>query len=132
MPLYGNELDGSTNPYEAGLGRVVKLTKEGDFIGRAALERVASEGPRRRLVGLNVEGRGIARHGYAIRSVDGQRPTGAITSGTQSPTLGTPIAMGYVASGDAEPGTALEIAIRDSWVPARVVELPFYRRRSTT
>jgi aminomethyltransferase len=132
MPLYGNELDRSTNPYEAGLGRVVKLTKEGDFIGRAALERVASEGPRRRLVGLIVEGRGIARHGYAIRSTDGQRPTGEVTSGTQSPTLGTPIAMGYVASADAEPGTTLEIAIRDSWVPARVVELPFYRRRSTT
>jgi aminomethyltransferase len=132
MPLYGNELDRSTNPYEAGLGRVVKLAKEGDFIGRTALERVAGEGPRRRLVGLIVEGRGIARHGYAIRAADGQRPTGVITSGTQSPTLGTPIAMGYVASADAEPGTALEIAIRDSWVPARVVDLPFYRRRSTT
>jgi aminomethyltransferase len=132
MPLYGNELDRSTNPYEAGLGRVVKLTKEADFVGRAALERVASDGPRRRLVGLIVEGRGIARHGYAIRSADGQRPTGEVTSGTQSPTLGTPIAMGYVASADAEPGTALEIAIRDGWVPARVVELPFYRRRSTT
>jgi aminomethyltransferase len=132
MPLYGNELDRSTNPYDAGLGRVVKLTKAGDFIGRTALERVASEGPRRRLVGLIVEGRGIARHGYAIRSIDGQRPTGEVTSGTQSPTLGTPIAMGYVASADAEPGTALEIAIRDSWVPSRVVELPFYRRRSTT
>jgi aminomethyltransferase len=132
MPLYGNELDRSTNPYDAGLGRVVKLTKAGDFIGRTALERVASEGPRRRLVGLIVEGRGIARHGYAIRSTDGQRPTGEVTSGTQSPTLGTPIAMGYVASADAEPGTTLEIAIRDSWVPARVVELPFYRRRSTT
>ncbi len=64
MPLYGNELDLATNPYEAGLGRVVKLGKDGDFVGRAALERVAHDGPARRLVGLVVEGRGIARHGH--------------------------------------------------------------------
>jgi aminomethyltransferase len=130
MPLYGNELDRTTTPFDAGLGRVVKLTKTGDFVGRAALERVAAEGPRRRLVGLTIEGRGIARHGYAIHA--GERVTGVVTSGTQSPTLGTPIAMGYVASADGEPGTSLAIAVRDTLVPARVVELPFYRRRSTT
>jgi aminomethyltransferase len=130
MPLYGNELDRTTTPFEAGLGRVVKLTKDGDFIGRAALERAVADGPKRRLVALVVEGRGIARHGYAIHA--GERVSGVVTSGTQSPTLGTPIAMGYVAPADAEPGTVLAIAIRDTLVPARVVELPFYRRRSTT
>jgi aminomethyltransferase len=128
MPLYGNELDRTTTPFDAGLGRVVKLTKAGDFVGRAALERVAADGAPRRLVGLIVEGRGIARHGYAIHA--GERATGIITSGTQSPTLGVPIAMGYVAPADGEPGTVLEVAIRDTRVPARVVELPFYRRRS--
>lgn len=130
MPLYGNELDRSTTPFDAGLGRVVKLAKDGDFVGRAALERVVAEGPKRRLVGLIVEGRGIARHGYAIHA--GDRVTGAVTSGTHSPTLGVPIAMGYVVPADGEPGTVLDIAIRDTRVPARVVDLPFYRRRSIT
>jgi aminomethyltransferase len=126
MPLYGNELDRATNPFEANLGRVVKLDKPGDFIGRAALERVAATGPARRLVGLVMEGRGIARHGYPVHAEE--RRTGVVTSGTQSPTLGSPIAMAYVASGDAEPGTILEVEIRDQRVPARVVPLPFYKR----
>ena len=77
-------------------------------------------------VGLIVEGRGIARHGYPVWS--GERRTGVVTSGTQSPTLGVPIAMAYVAPSDAEPGTVLDIEIRDARVPARVVPLPFYRR----
>ncbi len=128
MPLYGNELDRDSNPYEAGLGRVVKLTKTGDFVGRAALEKVARDGPARRLVGLVVEGRGIARHGYPVRA--GGRQTGVVTSGTQSPTLGKPIAMAYVAPADGEPGTVVEIEIRDARVPARVVALPFYRRQA--
>jgi aminomethyltransferase len=128
MPLYGNELDLDTNPYEAGLGRVVKLTKAGDFVGRTALEKVARDGPARRLVGLIVEGRGIARHGYPVWSAE--RRTGVITSGTQSPTLGVPIAMAYVAPPDAEPGTVVEIEIRAARVPARVVALPFYRRET--
>jgi aminomethyltransferase len=128
MPLYGNELDRETNPYEAGLGRVVKLTKEGDFVGRDALEKVARDGPDRTLVGLIVEGRGIARHGYPVLA-DGRR-TGIVTSGTQSPTLGVPIAMANVAPADGEPGTVVEIEIRDARVPARVVALPFYRRQA--
>ena len=128
MPLYGNELDRSTNPFEAGLGRVVKLGKEGDFVGRAALEKVARDGPAKRLVGLVIEGRGIARHGYPVWS--GDRRTGVVTSGTQAPTLGVPIAMAYVAPADAEPGTVVDIEIREARVPARVVTLPFYRRDS--
>jgi len=126
MPLYGNELDRDTTPYEAGLGRVVKLGKAGDFVGRAALEKVARDGPSRRLAGLVVEGRGIARHGHPVWS--GERRTGVVTSGTQSPTLGVPIAMAYVAPGDAEPGTVVDIEIREARVAARVVALPFYRR----
>jgi glycine cleavage system T protein (aminomethyltransferase) len=126
MPLYGNELDRDTTAYDAGLGRVVKLEKPGDFVGRAALERVARDGPAKRLVGLRVTGRGIARHGYRVFA--GDRHTGSVTSGTQSPTLGYPIAMAYVAPGDGEPGTMLEVEVRDQRVPAEVVPLPFYKR----
>ena len=126
MPLYGNELDLTTNPFEAGQGRVVKLDKPGDFVGRAALERVAKEGPARRLVGLVMQGRGIARHGYPVHA--GDRRTGVVTSGTQSPTLGKAIAMAYVAPADAEPGTMVDVEIRDQRVAAEVVGLPFYRR----
>ncbi|HZM72275.1 MAG TPA: glycine cleavage system aminomethyltransferase GcvT [Candidatus Polarisedimenticolia bacterium] len=125
MPLYGNELDRETTPFEAGLGRVVKLEKDGDFVGRDALAR-AAEAPRKRLVGLRVTGRGIARHGHPLWCDD--RRTGIVTSGTQSPTLGYPIAMGYVAPGDAEPGTIVEVEIRDARVGAEVVPLPFYKR----
>jgi aminomethyltransferase len=127
MPLYGNELDRSTNPYEAGLGRIVKLDKPGDFVGRAALERVNRDGISKRLVGLTMVGRGIARHGYPVIADD--RRTGVVTSGTQSPTLGMPIAMAYVAPGDGEPGTILDVEIREQRVSAQVAPLPFYRRR---
>ena len=126
MPLYGNELDRETNPFDAGLGRVVKLDKPGDFVGRAALEKVATDGPAKRLVGLVMQGRGIARHGYPVHA--GDRRTGVVTSGTQSPTLGKAIAMAYVAPADAETGTILDVEIRDQRVAAEVVDLPFYRR----
>ena len=126
MPLYGNELGRDTTPYEAGLGRVVKLAKEGDFVGREALNRAHEIGPRRKLVGLIIRGRGIARHGYEVFVDD--RHSGTVTSGTQSPTLNQPIAMAYVAPSDAEPGTIVSVGIRDQRVPAEVVPLPFYRR----
>ena len=126
MPLYGNDLDTHTNPYEAGLGSAVKLDKPEDFVGRAALRRVADAGPERQRVGLIVRGRGIARHGYPVLS--GADRTGIVTSGTQSPTLGVPIAMAYVAPSDARLGTMLAVDIRDQPVPAEVVALPFYRR----
>jgi aminomethyltransferase len=125
MPLYGNELDRTTTPFEAGLGRVVKLDRPGDFVGRAALTR-AAEAPTKQLVGLIVRGRGIARHGYPVHVRD--RRTGTVTSGTHSPTLGVPIAMAYVAPGDAAPGTMLDIEIRDARAAAEVVPLPFYTR----
>jgi aminomethyltransferase len=128
MPLYGNELDRTTNPFEANLGRVVKLDKPDDFVGRAALEKVARDGVARRLVGLVMRGRGIARHGYAVHA--GERETGVVTSGTQSPTLGEAIAMAHVATTDAAPGTMVDVEIRGQRVPAEVVALPFYRRAS--
>ena len=126
MPLYGNELDRDTMPFEAGLGQVVKLSKPGDFTGRAALEKAAAAGPKRSLVGLVLRGRGIARHGYPVLDEDGR--TGVVTSGTMSPTLGTAIAMAYVAPRHTEPGTMLDVEIRGSRVAAEVVPLPFYRR----
>jgi aminomethyltransferase len=126
MPLYGNELSRETTPYEAGLGRVVKLEKPGDFVGRTALERVSRDGPSRRLVGLVVRGRGIARHGYPVYA--GERETGSVTSGTPSPTLGSAIAMAYVATADSTPGTMLAVGIREQRVDAEVVPLPFYTR----
>ena len=126
MPLYGNELDRSTNPYQAGLGRVVKLAKPGDFVGRTALEKVAKDGIDRRLVGLVLRERGIARHGYPVLDTAGV--TGVVTSGTMSPTLGQAIAMAYVAPAHAEPGTMLAVEIRGTPVAAEVVPLPFYTR----
>jgi aminomethyltransferase len=126
MPLYGNELDRATTPFDAGLGRVVKLDKPGDFVGRAALEKIAADGPRKRLVGLVMEGRGIARHGYPVHA--GDQRTGTVTSGTQSPTLGQAIAMAFVTPPDGEPESTVDVEIRESRVPARVVPLPFYRR----
>jgi aminomethyltransferase len=126
MPLYGNELDRGTNPFEANLGRVVKLTKPNDFVGRAALEKVARDGVDRLLVGLAMRGRGIARHGYPVWS--GDHRTGEVTSGTQSPSLGEAIAMAKVATIDAAPGTMVDVEIRGGRVPAEVVALPFYRR----
>jgi aminomethyltransferase len=130
MPLYGNELGPDTTPFEAGLGRVVKLAKDGDFVGRAALEKASADGPRKLLVGLVVRGRGIARHGYDVFL--GDRRIGVVTSGTQSPTLGQPIAMAYVTPTEAEPGTIVDVSIRDQRVPAEVVPMPFYRRPTQT
>jgi aminomethyltransferase len=126
MPLYGNELDRATTPFEAGLGRVVKLAKDGGFVGRDALAAAAAGASRRRLVGLVVRGRGIARHGHPVLS--GDRASGVVTSGTMSPTLGVPIAMAYVAPADAAPATMLDVEIREARTAAEVVPLPFYIR----
>jgi aminomethyltransferase len=130
MPLYGNELDRDTTPFEAGLGRVVKLEKPGDFVGRDALAKVAKDGPDRRLVGLRITGRGIARHGYPVLA--GERRTGVVTSGTHSPTLGVPVAMAYVTPSDAEPGTILAVEVREQPIAAEVIPLPFYSRPKAT
>jgi aminomethyltransferase len=130
MPLYGNELDRDTNPFDAGLGRVVKLDKETDFVGRDALQGVADSGPHKQLIGMIVRGRGIARHGYPLHMPSDDDEAGVVTSGAPSPTLGVPIAMGYVPPQDSGVGTMLEVAIRGSRVDAEVVPLPFYKRAS--
>ena len=125
MPLYGNELDRTVNPYEANLGRVVKLEK-GEFVGRAALAAVQQAGPRRRLVGLVMRDDAIARHGYPLR-IDG-REVGVVTSGTLSPTLNQRVAMAYLPAAAAEPGASVEVMVRDRPFRAEQVKLPFYRR----
>jgi aminomethyltransferase len=125
MALYGHEIDRTTTPWEAGLDWIVKLEK-GEFVGREALVAARAEGPKRRLVGFQVEGRGIAREGHAILA-DG-RAVGAVTSGTYSPTFERALGMGYVEAGLAEPGTPLEIDVRGKRVAARVAPLPFYKR----
>ncbi len=130
MPLYGNELGPDTTPMEACLDRLVKFEKEGDFVGRAALEAARDAGPRKRLVGLRLRGRGIARHGYPVHLSGEPAPVGEVTSGTLSPTLGEAIAMAYVPLSASAPGTMLEVGVRAARVPAEVVSLPFYKRPS--
>jgi aminomethyltransferase len=124
MPLYGNELGPDVTPYEAGLGRVVRLDKAADFVGRQALEARAAEGPRQVLTGLVARSRRVPRHGYAVLSQAGE-PVGVVTSGAPSPTLGVPIAMAYVAPGASGP---FGIDVRGKIEPADVTELPFYDR----
>ncbi|AUA11068.1 glycine cleavage system aminomethyltransferase GcvT [Streptomyces sp. SID8382] len=131
MPLYGHELTSDTTPFDAGLGRVVKLDKPGDFVGRQALEaasRQADTVSPRTLVGLIAEGRRVPRAGYAVVAADGSR-IGQVTSGAPSPTLGKPIAMAYVDVEYAKPGTeGVSVDIRGTREPYEVVALPFYRR----
>jgi aminomethyltransferase len=131
LSLYGNELDETTTPLEAGLGWVVKWDA-GDFIGKEALARQNAEGCQRRLVGFVVEGRGIARHGYGIHvSEDGPR-VGVVTSGGYGPSVGKSIGLGYVPADLSEPGQRLAIDCRGRPALAEVVKGPFYRRGSTS
>jgi aminomethyltransferase len=125
MPLYGNELGPDVTPYEAGLGRVVRLDKPGDFVGREALAARAAEGPRRTLIGLIAGSRRVPRHGFAVLSAAGDR-VGVVTSGAPSPTLGKPIAMAYVSGDTTGP---FGIDVRGKTEPAEVTGLPFYDRR---
>jgi aminomethyltransferase len=128
MPLYGNELGPDVTPFEAGLGRVVRLDKPGDFVGRKALAEVAATaeagtGPERTLIGLVARSRRVPRHGYPVLS-DGAE-VGSVTSGAPSPTLAMPIAMAYVARGTTGP---FGIDVRGRVEPAELVKLPFYKR----
>ncbi|MFP5287858.1 MAG: glycine cleavage T C-terminal barrel domain-containing protein, partial [Thermoanaerobaculia bacterium] len=125
MALYGHEIDESTTPFEAGLGWVVKLDK-GDFLGRDALAAQRERGIPRKLVGFEVQGRGIARQGHGVLS-EGET-VGAVTSGTWSPTFEKALGMAYVPQDLAAPGTSLTLDVRGKPVSAVVVDLPFYRR----
>ncbi|MDP8921964.1 MAG: glycine cleavage system aminomethyltransferase GcvT [Chloroflexota bacterium] len=127
MALYGHEIDETRTPYQAGLGRVVKLDK-GEFVGRDALRALAERGPDQALVGFELTAGGVPRQGYPV--VDGGREVGVVTSGNVSPTLGKPIGMAYVPPAAKEPGTEIAVQIRGKVIPARVVALPFYEHRT--
>lgn len=124
MPLYGQELHENIDSISAGLTWCVDLNK--DFVGAEAQRRVAETGPARRLVGLEFEGRRIARPHAAVLS--GEHEVGEVTSGTFAPTLQRSIAMAYVDTALAEPGETLNVDMKGKLSPARVVPLPFYKR----
>lgn len=131
MPLYGNELSTEVSPYEAGLGRVVRLDKPGDFVGRAAYAAIAGVPPARHLVGLVARGRRVPRHGYEVVTSDGT-PCGVVTSGAPSPTLGRPIAMAYLDSGAVLDNQGdLFVDIRGKHEAVDIVALPFYKRAAS-
>jgi aminomethyltransferase len=133
MPLYGHELGLDTFPSQAGLGRVVNLKKEGDFVGREAVE-AGPNAAARVLVGLVSEGKRAGRAGYEVFTGSVaepvEAPVGVVTSGALSPTLGYPIAMAYVDAASASDGADLFIDVRGTRVPASVVALPFYKRET--
>ncbi|MGH9661339.1 MAG: glycine cleavage system aminomethyltransferase GcvT [Bryobacteraceae bacterium] len=125
MALYGHEIHASITPLEAGLAWIVKWTK-GDFIGRAALEKQKAAGVRRKLAGFEMRGRGIGRDGYEVLE-DGV-PSGWVTSGGPSPTLGRNIGLCYLPADRAAVGHRIQIAIRGQAVDAETVPTPFYKR----
>ncbi len=126
MSLYGNDIDETTNPVEAGLGWIVKLDKE--FIGRDAVAAMKESKPERRLICLELEGRAIPRHGHDV--MDKGEVVGQVTSGAFSPSLQKPIAMAYVPRLKAKTGTELVVAIRNKEFAAVVVKPPFYKKAS--
>ncbi|MBI3635124.1 MAG: glycine cleavage system aminomethyltransferase GcvT, partial [Candidatus Rokubacteria bacterium] len=121
--LYGNDIDQTTNPLEAGLGWIVKPAK-GDFIGRAAIEKVRAAGPARKLIGLEMADRAVARHGYSV--VKDGRTVGIVTSGSYGPSVDKSIALAYVETPLAAIGTELGVDVRGQARPARVVKTPFH------
>ena len=127
LSLYGNDIDETTNPIEAGLSWVVKMDK-GDFIGRSAIERIKAAPLPRKLVGFEVTGRGIARHGYPLRDMEG-REVGICTSGSPGPTVGKSIGLGYLPTAMSEIGTKFQVDCRGKNVEAVVVRTPFYKRQ---
>jgi aminomethyltransferase len=120
--LYGNDIDDHTSPLEAGLGWITKFTK--DFTARPILERQKAEGPARKLVGFEMIDRGIPRHDYEIMDLSGA-PIGRVTSGTQSPSLGKAIGMGYVSPMFAPIDSKIGVKVRDKLLQAKVVKFPF-------
>jgi aminomethyltransferase len=122
--LYGNDISDTTSPLEAGLGWITKFTK--DFVNRDALAAQKEAGVERKLVGFELDQKGIPRQGYPILDADGN-PIGEVTSGTMSPSLGKGIGLGYVTVSHASPGTTVYIQIRKNHLPATVVKTPFYK-----
>lgn len=122
--LYGNDIDETTSPIEAGLGWVTKFTKE--FTNSEALKSEKEQGPKNKLVGFELDDKGIPRHGYDIVDGDGKK-IGAVTSGTMSPMLNKGIGLGYVPTELSEVGTKINIQIRKNTIPATIVKTPFYK-----
>jgi aminomethyltransferase len=120
--LYGNDIDDTTSPLEAGLGWITKFTKE--FTNKAFFEKQKTEGVTKKLVGFELQEKGIARHDYEIKSFDGEK-IGRVTSGTMSPSLGKAIGMGYVDIKYAPVDTEIYIAVRNALLKAKVVKIPF-------
>jgi len=125
MHLYGQDMDADTTPFEAGLGWLVHLEMPAEFVGRQALEQAAASGPAKRLVGLKLQGRAIARHDYPV--LHNEETVGVVTSGSWSPTLGEAIALAYVPTNLAKIGQELGVEIRGKAEAATVVRRPFYR-----
>lgn len=123
--LYGNDIDDTTSPLEAGLGWVTKLQK-GDFNGKEVLVAQKADGIKRKLVGFELDERRVPRHGYEIEDADGRR-IGYVTSGTQSPTIDKPIGMGYVAIEFSAVGTPIFISIKNKKLGGRICEMPFVK-----
>jgi aminomethyltransferase len=124
MPLYGNELDRTVTPVEAGLR--FAINKQGGFTGAQVIMQQLQDGTNKRLVGLRMQDKRVPRHGYPVLA-DGET-VGVITSGTLSPTLGTPIGMAYVTSAASAVASKLNVDIRGTLCAAEVVPLPFYKR----
>src|SRR5690606_4974123 len=122
--LYGNDIDDTTSPLEAGLGWITKFNKE--FVNSEALKKQKEEGVSRKLIGFELEEKGIPRHGYEIVDDNG-KVIGVVTSGTMAPSLDKGIGMGYVPTELATPGSRINIQIRKKAVPATVVKTPFYK-----
>jgi aminomethyltransferase len=123
--LYGNDIDDSTSPIEAGLGWITKFTKE--FTNSAAILAHKEKGTERKLVGFEMIDRGIARGHYEILN-DRNEVIGQVTSGTQSPSLGIAVGMGYVKTSYSEPGSEIFVNIRNKPYKAKVVKMPFYKK----
>jgi len=130
LALYGNDIDETTNPLEAGLGWIVKLNKE-MFVGKEALLRISQQGLSRKLVGFEMVGRGVARHGYLLLDGNGA-VVGTCTSGAPSPTLGKNIGLGYLPVALADVGTPFRVDCRGKSVDAVVAKTPFYKRNRGT
>ena len=127
LALYGQELTKEISPLEAGIGFAVKTTKESDFIGKDVLVRQKEEGVKRKIVGIEVTGRGIPRHDYKVFS-NAEQEIGFVTSGTQSPTLKKSIGLALISAEHAKVGTELKVEIRNKLIDAVVVKTPFYKK----
>jgi aminomethyltransferase len=130
MALYGHEISDEINVFEAGLNRYCKLEKDADFIGKEKLLALSANPPAKKLVGLEMVDRGIARDGYPVRSLTGE-PLGVVASGSPSPTLKKNIALAFVPPAEAELGNEVAVEIRGNLVKAKVIPTPFYKRVRT-